>query len=212
MSHWYKHIIKLVVLFFFLTPLFLNAQSSAEENTVPPVTAPGVEEDAQSTDSSTEKEQSAAEKEEADGETQSSPAATGDNQTSAPEQPVVKKVVYKPSLKLLDIQDKDFTAARLPGYTPQKKQQMLAELEEPEVEQTTEVENNKEDDDTVSKEDNSKPVIKGFEFSVSKETWNNLARGGLVIVLVGLVFLARFTSRRSRRKRRVFRKIPSKRR
>lgn len=121
----------------------------------------------------------------------------------------------QPVLQLLDAHGPDFTDSRIPGYSvPAQKNQILADVDEPELQtEDAKAEEAPQDD----KKENSKKADSGKE-SVIEKTVNsmdysarNLIAWGSLVALLLLMFLL-YRLRTGKRRRRVFRKIPSKRR
>jgi hypothetical protein len=152
-------------------------------------------------------------------ETQTETTQTRVEQTEETEStPVVRRP--RRVLRLLDAHDPDFTDVRIPDYTvPDTKQELLADVEDPQL-QEGDSETKPEANEKNNKTDNQEITViqeegdndsSSDQLSSSDDTIRTaVAWGSLLALFVLLIILYRV--RTGRRRRRVFRKIPSKRR
>ncbi|MFW6366958.1 MAG: hypothetical protein ACOC2H_10855, partial [Spirochaetota bacterium] len=121
----------------------------------------------------------------------------------------------EPVLRLLDAHGPDFTDRRIPDYTvPETKSQILADIDEPELQnERAEADDSSGEAAAEPKSTEEDDVQSGIEGAVSAIDYslrNLIAWGSLAALLILLFVLYR--ARTGRKRRRVFRKIPSKRR
>lgn len=120
-------------------------------------------------------------------------------------------------LQLLDIHDAELIDARIPGIEITERKQIIADIDEPELQTKTEPATMSENSEQVSSQaddsdNSSEKKTSGIEKSY--HSWNKVAkrwvpRGFIILLLILLIMLYKS---KTRKRRRVFRKIPSKRR
>ncbi len=193
-----------LILFFTVTVVFSQeAETEAEtsENTGETVPDDGT---------GSVEDQSVNETEETVGSTE-----TGGEQTETEQPAQSRRRRPRRRLQLLDVHDPSFTDARIPDYTvPDEKNQILADVDEPELQ--TESDESKAESDSDKEESGKNETLR--ESGVIERTVNSMdysirnliAWGSLIALLVLMIVLYRI--RTGKRRRRVFRKIPSKRR
>ncbi|MDA3899441.1 MAG: hypothetical protein PF637_02865 [Spirochaetes bacterium] len=154
-------------------------------------------------------ETSSASPKEAEAEKEEVDAVLPDAET-APE-PLAEPVSTprRTGLQLLDISDLRLYDARIPGLEIKESEQIIAELDEPELQSLA---NNSEETPKVAGDEVSE---KGSDVSAGYHSMNKLVKlwfPRALIILLLIILIMLYNTKSKKRRRRVFRKIPSKRR